>query len=144
MPSQLLVLCVSEWLSAPQWFYRVLPWVVDCKWAKPLCVLWEGRRGLFHSLFVSSVTNSEVIPSKGPVFVQSGMMSPVANQHVALLEVVCVCVWAKGRWQRWRSVEERTTGKITLAEYLSIWFSQQAWKNTDSQASIWLTWSCDV
>lgn len=57
-----------------------------------------------RSLPVSWVINSEVIPSNGPVFVLSAMMSPAANQHVALLEVVCarmcVCQWGEGVvWQ---------------------------------------------
>ncbi|KAK7904282.1 hypothetical protein WMY93_016889 [Mugilogobius chulae] len=43
------------------------------------------------SLLCLNHINSEVIPTKGPVFVLSTMMSLAANQHVALLEVLrCV------------------------------------------------------
>lgn len=44
------------------------------------------------SLSVPGVINSEVIPSNGPVFDLSAMMSSAANQHVVVLEEVCALV----------------------------------------------------
>lgn len=68
------------------------------EWANQLCFS-SLCLLLSRSLSVSSAINSEVIPSNGPVFVLSAMMSPAANQHVAPLEVVCVrmCVRVRAR-----------------------------------------------
>lgn len=94
-----------------------------------------------RSLSVSWVINSEVIPSNGPVFVLSAMMSPAANQHVALLEVVCACVSEGVGVHHW---EKHTCSVI-------IWFCQQAWEQTctsnhESTGFLWYTASqwCNI